>query len=202
MKDRKKVLVISYSQAGQTRQAVESFLSGFQRVNDVDVVRVELEDQKRFSMPWGLFNFVKAMPEILQSVDRDTTTAAKMSFGTCALVVLAYPVWYLSPALPVTNFLDSLDDGILDGVPVITITTCRNMWVEAQRQMRAVVAKKGGRLMAHAVLVDRAPVYASLITTPRFFLTGKKGFTSPFLRKVFPDFGIDQDDFSGLRIWG
>ncbi|MHB8455159.1 MAG: flavodoxin family protein [Acidiferrobacterales bacterium] len=196
------VLAVYYSQAQQTTAAVEAFLAGISRTNTVRVSRIVLSTHGKFPMPWSFFSFFSALPGCVSpSMPPCQIAAATVNADSFDLLILGYPVWFLSPAIPVTSFLNNLPDGALENKVVITIVTCRNMWVEAQKTIRSLIEKKGGRVIAHMALVDRAPLYASLITTPRYFLTGKKGFNSVRVRKLLPDFGIQHEDFSRLRAW-
>ena len=73
------------------------------------------------------------------------------------LVILAYQVWFLSPSLPVTAFLKSdAAKRLLRDTPVVTVIACRNMWLMAQEQVKAMLAACGARLVGNVALVDEA----------------------------------------------
>jgi hypothetical protein len=118
--------------------------------------------------------------------------------GNFDLVVLAYQVWFLSPSGPMTAFLKS-DDGkrLLRGRPVVTVIGCRNMWLNAQETVKRLIHDAGGELRDNVVFTDNAPTMATLITTPRWLLTGK--------RDAFfgmPAAGISEDDIAGAERFG
>ena len=118
--------------------------------------------------------------------------------GDFDLVVLAYQVWFLSPSGPVTAFLKS-DEGkrLLRGRPVVTVIGCRNMWLNAQEKVKRLIGEAGGELRDNVAFTDRAPTMATLITTPRWLLTGKRdGFLG------LPPAGIADADIASAERFG
>jgi len=112
--------------------------------------------------------------------------------------VLAYQVWFLSPSGPITAFLKS-DEGkrLLNGRPVVTVIACRNMWLTAQETVKRLIHEAGGELRDNVVFTDNAPTMATLITTPRWLLTGKR---DAFLG--LPAAGIAEADIAGADRFG
>ncbi len=197
-----RILAVTYSQAGQTARAADALLAGLSAAADVEITRLALDPEAPRGLPWRFFDFVRALPEAVRpAAPGGAARVDPAALASADTVVLAYPVWFLSPATPVAGFLRTLPDGALAGKQVITVATCRNMWVEAQKVVRRLVEARGGRVVAHAALVDRAPTYASLVTTPRFFLTGKRTFESRAMRRLFPEFGIRDAEYARLAAW-
>lgn len=198
------IRLIRYSQVGQTARAATILLSSLKSDSDVSSSAINLEEDESvnglFHMPWSFFDFLRALPASIRP-SIQVKAAQTANFDKDDLVILAYPVWFLSPAAPITSFLQGLPDGALSGKPVITVSTCRNMWFQAQVIVRELVEKKGGKVIAHAALEDRAPAYASLVTTPLFFLTGRKTFDSPRLRRAFPEFGVSEEEYAAFAEW-
>jgi hypothetical protein len=170
-------------------------------LREVEEVRVHEEVLRPISpypFPWSFFTFLDAFPE---SVRLDPppieplTGAADESFD---LVILAYQVWFLSPSLPVTSFLTS-DAGrrLLAGKPVVTVVACRNMWLMAQETVKRLLQEAGAHLVDHVAFVERANVLATLITTPRWLLTGRR---DDFLG--LPRAGIAEADIAGASRFG
>lgn len=114
------------------------------------------------------------------------------------LIIVFYQVWFLAPSLPVTAFLQHpVAARLLLNKPVITVIACRNMWLMAQNKMKAMLASLGARLIDNVVLADRGNVFATLITTPRWFLTGNQtGFWG------LPTPGIAPDEIRQARRFG
>ncbi len=197
----RRILGVVYSQTGQTARAMERYLEGAAPAAEYTVSRVNLAEDPgvrgMYHHPWSFFDFLRALP----GSHRPELATGSVPLDGVDILVIAYPVWFLSPAAPVGSFLRGLPAGALDGKAVITISTSRNMWFEAQRLVRRLVEAKGGRVHAHVALEDRGPTYATLITTPRFFLTGKDRFQSPLASRLFPPFGVAEGEYAALREW-
>jgi hypothetical protein len=163
------------------------------------------EVKQKYKFPWTLVDFLLAQPESFEGrMDLAASSQQMPDVAAFDRIIIAYPVWFLSPAVPISAWLSSLPDGSLAGKDVVSICTCRNMWFEAQRHVRRLVEKKGGRIVAHATLEDLAPTAATLVTTPRFFLTGSRSFSesSPaWVQRKFPPFGVTESEYDALRVW-
>lgn len=174
MTEIKRVLAVHYSQSGQLssvmRQVVAPLTEG-----GIEVTEVTLEPLPAFPYPWPVLDFIDAMPETVQ-LDPPLLAPLPLSGDeSFDLVILGYPVWFLSPAPPMTAFMQSpLAARLLAGRAVITLTACRNMWLMAHDTMRGLVQRCGGRLLDHVALTDPGPTLATFITTPRWLLTGRR----------------------------
>jgi hypothetical protein len=114
------------------------------------------------------------------------------------LIVLAYPVWFLAPAPPMVAFLkDDRAKSLLAGKPIITVISCRNMWLMAQEKMKILIAAAGGKLIDNVVLCDAVSTLLSFITTPLWLLTGNK---KPF--RTLPEAGIDSESILRCKRFG
>lgn len=170
----KNVLVITYSQTGQladvTAQVVAPLLAAGHAVH-----QEVLQPVPPFPWPWPIDQFVDAMPECVQEDPpplKPLGIPADIDFD---LVILSYQVWYLSPALPITAFMQSPEARrLLAGKPIVTLVACRNMWLAAHDAMKRMIASVGGQLRDHVVLVDQGHALATFVTTPRWVLTGKR----------------------------
>jgi hypothetical protein len=193
----KRVLVISFSQTGQLAD-ITAQLIGPLRDAGHHVHLETLVPQTPFPFPWPIVDFVDAMPECVQL---DPPPLKPLSIGSDAefdLIVLSYQVWYLSPALPMTAFLQSAEGKrLLKGKPVVTLVACRNMWLTAQQTMQELVDKAGGTLRDHIAFTDRGHPLATFITTPRWVLTGKR---DTFLG--LPPAGVSPEEIRHARRFG
>lgn len=193
----KRVLVVYYTQTGQLGSVVRSLTAPLAASPEVALRVVRLQPQPPYPFPWPLFRFLDVFPESvylesppIQPVD----VAADESFD---LVIIAYQVWFLSPSLPVTAFLKS-ETGrrLLGGKPIVTIITCRNMWLMAQEKMKRLLSDMGARLIDNVVLTDRGGL-STFVTTPRWLLTGRNdGFWG------FPRAGIAAADIVACERFG
>jgi hypothetical protein len=212
------IVVISYSQSGQTQRAVDGYVTRLAGSREVSVHRLVLQAEpawaESYRFPWSFFSFLRALPDSvtaahgakapalsLESTPESAGAEASTLLATADLVVIAYPVWFLCPAVPISVFLRSSAAQSLVGKTVHTVATCRNMWVQAQLTVRRLVEHAGGKVARHAILEDRGPAFATLITTPRYFLTGKRTFSSSALSRVFPPFGVDERAYAELEAW-
>jgi len=151
-----------------------------------------------FPFPWPVVDFFDAFPECVQ-LDapplRPLGIAADTQFD---LVILTYQVWYLSPALPMTAFLQSAEGRqLIGGKPVITLVACRNMWLSAQATMKQLISAAGGRLIDHISFTDQGHPLATFITTPRWVWTGKR---DSFLG--LPPAGVSPEEIRQARRFG
>ncbi len=196
----KKILVVEYSQTGQLASVLDAFLAPLQAVNSgVVVVREKLQPVPAYPFPWPFWQFLDAFPE---SVAGESPALAPLSTEATAgdfdLVILGYPVWFLSPAPVLVGFLRSeAGRRLVAGKPVITVTACRNMWLMAQEVLKKELLAADARHCDHVALVDRGSALATFITTPRWMLTGNKNAFWGF-----PAAGVAADDIAGCRRFG
>lgn len=184
----KRVLVVSFSQTGQLTGIIRSVTASLQASFCVDFE--ELQPVEPYPFPWPLGRFLDVMPE---SVLMQGPALRPLKCATAQpydLVILAYTVWYLSPAPPIAAFLDSPEAArLLRGRPVMTLVGCRGMWLMAHQQVRRRLVELGARLLDNAVLTDQGG-WVSLITTPAWMFTGQR---DRFLG-IFPPAGIAERD--------
>jgi hypothetical protein len=171
----KRVLVVHFSQTGQLARVVRRLVSPLAEASDIQVTEEVLRPRRPYPFPWPLWRFFDAMPE---SVLLDPPALEPLSVRPeeqFDLVVLAYQVWFLAPSGPVTAFLKS-ETGrqLLRGRPVVTVIACRNMWLVAQETVKRLIHEAGGRLCDNVVFSDPGSTLATLITTPRWLLTGRR----------------------------
>jgi len=115
------------------------------------------------------------------------------------LVILAYTVWFLSPAIPITAFMKSdYAKKALKGKPVITLIGCRNMWIMAQEKIKKMLNEIEATLIDNIVVIDQGNSLATFVTTPRWMMTGKKnGFWG-----IFPEAGIAKEEIDKASRFG
>jgi hypothetical protein len=174
----KRILVVHYSQTGQLNAIVKSIVGPFTNNPEINVVFEEIRPQQPYAFPWGFTDFFNTFPETvnLDVIPIEPLSLARADYASFDLVILAYQVWFLSPSLPITAFLKSdAAREILKDKPVITVIGCRNMWLQAQEQVKVLLANVGARLIDNVVLIDAAGTALSFISTPLWMLTGKKG---------------------------
>ena len=167
------VLVVSYSQTGQLTRLCDSFVCGLAG-EDVSVERIAIEPQTPYPFPWPFLTFFNTFPETvhLKPAPIRTPVVQREQYD---LIVIAYTVWFLSPAQPITAFVQSEQGrALLRGTPVVTLIGCRNMWLMAQEKMKTLLAGAGAKLTDNVVKIDACSSAWSFITTPLWLLTGKQ----------------------------
>jgi len=194
----KRVLAICYSQTGQLARIAAQILAPLQKDPGVEVHLEVLRPKQAYPFPWPFFQFFDAFPEAAHLKAPELEPLSLTGEEDFDLVILFYQVWFLAPSLPVTAFLQHpLAARLLKDKPVVTVIACRNMWLMAQEKMKNMLASLGARLIDNVVLYDHGNVFATLITTPVWFLTGKQ---SGFLG--LPPAGIAADEILRSRRFG
>lgn len=169
-----KILLVSYSQTGQLTTLAENFIQPLRNQEDIQIEHLQLEPEQPFPFPWGFTRFFNTFPETVHLQPTPIKTP-HFQHEKYDLVILAYTVWFLSPAQPITAFLQhEKAKQILKDTPVITLIGCRNMWLQAQEKVKMLLQTCGANLIGNVVKVDQSNDWASFITTPMWMLTGKK----------------------------
>lgn len=194
----KKILVIQYSQTGQLSSIIESVSRPLIASPDLEVSIETLQPVEPYPFPWPFFKFLDVFPECVALDAPELQPSDLAAHSDTDLVIIAYQVWFLAPALPITSFMQS-EQGkeLLKGKPVITIIGCRNMWTRAQETMKAMLDDCGARLLDNVVLTDQGSLLASFVTTPRWLWTGKKGAFWGF-----PAAGVSNQDIESCCRFG
>jgi hypothetical protein len=164
----------------------------------VVVHREVLRPVPSYPFPWPFWKFLDTFPETVAG-DPPPLAPLTVDAGTeFDLVIIGYPVWFLSPPPPVTAFLlGEAGRRLVRGRPVVTVTACRNMWLMAQERMKELLRDAGARHCDHVALVDQGSAFATFVTTPRWLLTGRK---DAFLG--FAQAGVREDEIRASRRFG
>ena len=171
----KKVLAVHFSQTGQAAALLENIVRPLREQADVALTHVALDSALPFPFPWPFWQFLDTFPETVWLDPPALASLPLKGDEEFDLIVLAYPVWFLSPPPPLTAFLQHpVARAVLRGRAVVTATACRNMWVMAQETVKRLLRDAGARHLDHVALVDRGHALATFITTPRWVLTGRK----------------------------
>ena len=196
----KRVLVVHYSQTGQLQDIVASVIRPLQQSPNIEVTSIALKPLQRYPFPWPFWKFFNTFPECVYE-DPDPIEPLRIApDAEFDLVIVAYTVWFVSPSLPTTAFMQSAEaKRLLRDKPVITLIGCRNMWLMAQERMKAMVEALGGRLIDNVALVDLSHMVATFISTPMWMLTGKRG---PFLSGRVPRAGVPAEEISRATRFG
>lgn len=195
----KRVLVIWFSQSGQLRDIVESIARPLRDAPDIELTFAQIRPVKPYPFPWSFWRFFDTFPECIYA-DPDPVEPLDLPDSGFDLVILAYQVWFISPSLPTTAFMQSEQaKKLLKDTPVITVIGCRNMWLMAQERMKEQLAAVGARLIDNVVLAERTHGAISVITTPWWLLSGNRG---PYLNGLLPRAGVWESDIKAASRFG
>jgi hypothetical protein len=186
----KKALVIYYSQTGQLKKIVDSVTVRLRE--EFELVFEELKPVPPYPFPWQGKEFFQAFPESVQEIPCALEPFQFNPDQDFDLVILAYQVWFLSPSIPFTAFLQSPAAGkVLKDKPVITLLGVRNMWIMAQERVRKHLQALGSKLVGNIVFVDPHSNLVSLVTIIRWLMKGEqKG--KGLIARIFPQAGVPE----------
>jgi hypothetical protein len=167
------VLVLYYSQSGQLKKVLDKMLAPLAQGSEIQCDFQEIKPLKSYPYPWSFYEFFNVFPE---AVYLDGCAVQEIEVqGQYDLIILGYTVWFLSPSIPVTGFLKGAQARQLFAkTPVVTVISCRDMWLTAQEKMKALLTGLDARLLDNVVFTDQGKSLYTFVTTPRWMLTGKK----------------------------
>jgi hypothetical protein len=188
-------IVLYYSQSGETARIAGIFADALAAAG-VDVATEEIRPDASYPYPWkSVVRFFDAMPDAVLGPLAGIVPLGVHPSDRFDLVVLAYPVWFLSPATPVQAFFESPHAALLRDTDVITISVSRAMWQRASLTMKRLLAGAGASHCDNIAVTHQGSPFATLISTPRALLSGK----SNRLLGVFPKAGVAGTDLSRAR---
>jgi hypothetical protein len=196
----KRILAVYYSQTGQLAEIMDSIVGPLRASHDCSVTVVRLKPERPYAFPWSFWGFFDTLPECVYDDPQPIENLPLADDVEFDLVVLGYQVWFISPSLPTTAFLQSEQaKRLLRGKPVITVIACRNMWLMAQERIKQQLQNLGATLIDNVALTERTHGAKSVITTPWWLLSGNKG---PYLGGLLPPAGIWPSDIEGAARFG
>ncbi len=134
----KKILVITYSQSGQLDDIVGNLLKPLYEKFTIHYEK--LKPIPDYPFPWPGITFWDTMPESVKMIPAEMEPLKVDITEIFDLVIVGYPIWFLSPPIPITTFLKSeTAKKLLNGKPVITVIGSRNMWASAQENVKQLV---------------------------------------------------------------
>lgn len=196
----KKVLVVHYSQSGQLHEVVKHFTQPLVDCEHIAVTFEAIAPAQDYPFPWPFWRFFDTFPETVYLDPPPLLPSALNGDENFDLIILAYQVWFLSPSLPITGFLKSpLAEQLLRDKPVVTLIACRNMWLQAQEQVKSLLHSLGSKLVGNVALTDEAGSLGSFLATPVWVLTGNKG---PQLGGLIPRAGVAPHKIEACQRFG
>ena len=192
----KRILVVYYTQSGQLKEIIDSVLSP---LTEVTIDFLPIDTATSFPFPWTGDTFFDAFPESYLQIPQPLQPF-NLPHTDYDLVILGYQVWYLSPSIPLSSFLQHPEaKKLLSGKPVITISGTRNMWVMAHQKVKKLLTDCGAHLVGNIALTDRHHNHISVITIVQWLFSGDKN--KRYLG-VFPKAGVADKDKQGASVYG
>ncbi|MCU1717883.1 dialkylrecorsinol condensing enzyme [Pseudomonas sp. 5P_3.1_Bac2] len=192
------VLIVHFSQTGQLDRLTQSVSAPLLERDDIQVDHLLLEPAQAYPFPWPFLQFFRIFPETVLMQPQPLKPLQVDASQRYDLIILAYQVWFLSPAQPMTAFLASPEAAqLLKDTPVVTLIGCRNMWLMAQEKVKARLSQLGARLLDNIALTDACGTAASFLATPLWLFTGRQ---KPY--SWVPRAGIDEAQIAGARRFG
>ncbi|ANH82692.1 hypothetical protein A8C56_18445 [Niabella ginsenosidivorans] len=193
----KRILAVYYTQSGQTKQILDSFLQPLMADGaEIDLLRIQT--RHHFPFPWTIPVFFDTVPESVEVIP----TALEpwtTKYDRYDLIVLAWQPWNLSPSIPVSSILqDERFQAIIKDTPLVTICGCRNMWINAMEKNKKLLRQAATRHVGNIALADRHLNHLSYFTIFHWLGTGKK------TRKwgIFPLPGVSDEDIAHASVFG
>ena len=194
----KRILVIYYTQTGQTLKIIQSLIKPFEGADELTLVFEAIRPVPEFPFPWNSKAFFQAMPESVQGLGCAIAPMEIQPGENFDLVILAWQAWFLSPSLPIQGWLQSASgQALLKGKPVITITGCRNMWVMALQDIKQSLAVVGAKHLGNIALRDKAPNLLSVFSIARWLFYNQKEKSG-----LIPRAGVSEQDIARCREFG
>ncbi len=193
----KNILIVYYSQSGQLKQIAENFILPFQQKN-YNIEWLEIKLKSDFPFPWTAKKFFNTMPESVSGTPIELLTPA-FKREDYDLIIFCYQPWFLSPSIPANSMLHHPEfRKRLINTPVITIIGARNMWINAQEQVKKLLKQNAADLVANIVLCDKHNNFVSAITIQYWMFTGKRNQ----LFGIFPKPGVSEKDIAKTKFFG
>lgn len=195
----KKILLIYYSQTGQTKDILDSLIKPFQKDNSYEFSFFEIEPVIPYKYPWSSDDFFDTFPESVLGIPCALQPFSISDYTIFDLIIIGYQPWYLSPSIPIQSFFQTKEaQKLLNGKPIITICGCRNMWMKSFEKIKHYIHNSGGNLIGNIVLNDRHNNLISVLTIIRWLLYGDK----PGKNKLLPPAGISINDINYCSTYG
>jgi hypothetical protein len=190
-----RALVLFYSQSGETARAARIFAEALGQ-EGASVTVAEIVPRRPYPYPWrSVRRFFDAMPDVILGLAGEVEPPQLAASDRFDLVVLAYPVWFLSPATPVRSLFAMPEAKVLADTDLVTISVSRAMWQRASIAMKALLAGAGARHTDNIAVTHQGSPLATLVSTPRALLFGKRDR----LLGLFPNAGLADDELARLR---
>lgn len=193
----RKVLTVNFSQTGQLSSILQSVVGPIKENKGITVDHLVIKPKVNFPFPWPFGQFFRVFPETV-AMDPIELEPFTTQFEQYDLIILSYQVWFLTPSLPISSFMQlPQTKKLFNNTPVVTVIGCRGMWLSAQEKMKKLLADANAKLVDNVVLSDDCGAAFSFLATPLWMMTGKKKPLS-----WVPAAGVSENDITNARRFG
>lgn len=193
----KHVLVIYFTQTGQLQKAAKATLKNQENDPEIKLHYCEVKPKIPFPYPWTYMQFFDAFPETVKSIPCEILPLQIPEGIEFDLIILAYQPWFLSVSRPIDSFLQTEQaKNLFKNKRVVTVISCRNMWLNAQEKMKQHLKNLDAHLVGNVTFVDRHSNLVSLVTVLAFELGGVQ---EKFLG-IFPKYGVTDEELNN-KAW-
>jgi len=194
----KHILVVYYSQSGEAAAAAKAF-AGALTASDAEVTFAPIQPKVDYPYPWrSVRRFFDQMPEAVLGLPPPIHAPPFDPRKRYDLIVIACPIWFLSPAPAMQGFFESSHAAVLQGAEVVTITVSRAMWQQGSEALKRRLAAAKAVHLGNIVVTHQGSPLATLVSTPRALLFGRRDR----LMGVFPEAGVAKDDVARVGALG
>lgn len=167
------ILVVYFSQTGRVKAGLEDYLKKYREAGDeIEIHAIKAIEKLPF--PWGFFKFFSIMPETVLGPSMEIKPLAISTDKTWDLVVLGFPVWFLSVAPPMKSFLLGQGKTLLKGMTVQPFISCRELWISGYNDFVEIADKIGFATYIPLVIKEPLASWKTYLSTPIYLMTGKK----------------------------
>ncbi len=194
----KKVLALYFTQTGQLQDIVTKFVLPFEENPEIDLEVVRIYPEDDYEFPWSGKRFFEVMPDaVLENPQK--LKPFELRHSKYDLVIFAYQPWFLSPSIPATSILKHEKIiAVLQHTPVVTLIGARNMWLNSQEKVKALLKEANTAVYGNIALVDRGNNLASAVGIVYWLIGGKK---ESYLG-IFPKPGVSDEDIQLTATYG
>lgn len=189
-----RIVVLEWSHSGQSREVTDTLVGPLEQAGHT-VERVKLAVDVTYPFPWTPVQFFGLFPETVL-MRPPPALPVELPEGEVDLVVASGSIWYLRPCQPWQAFLSGPQAGWLAGKRVLTLTTCRNMWISGWNIWVEKLRDVGAHVVDRITVTHSGPVFASFYTTVYWSVTGKREVAG------LPKVEIDAATLERVRAFG
>jgi hypothetical protein len=148
---RKRVLIVYFSLSSQTRNLLQGLGKGIGEY-DIEVVWQQVKTVEPLPFPLG--SYAATLKMMVTTFFRRRLPIEQLSpnnFTQWDLIILAGPTWSYHPSGPILSLLDRDGERLFKGRTILPFISCRGYWRMHNWDLRAVLKRKGARVLRPVV---------------------------------------------------